>query len=78
MYTQEISTKVSMWWGFSAANNWTLPIRYAKRHTRRKIPFRSGALAWCRPKTFGMRMSILVERSKDIACVYGVFGDNQK
>ena len=37
-------------WGFSATDNWTLPINHAK-NTKKKTPIRLGALVQRRPKT---------------------------
>ena len=40
---------MSLWWGFFATDDWTLPIRSVKTR-KREASFSSGAPVWRRPK----------------------------
>ena len=62
--------KAPILWEFSATNEWTRLIEYAKKHTRRKTPFRLRVSVWYRPKTL-VRENKYPRREigKEIACV---------
>jgi len=53
---------LNLWWGFSAIDDWTLPIESTKNTQEGKTSFKSGTPVWCRSKTLRLRRSILVER----------------
>jgi len=68
-FSQELSTKAPMWWGFSAMSDWMVLIEFAKNTGERKRL--SGHEHCCSvgQKPWGVRISISLGESKENTCV---------